>query len=501
MTLQPILIVLVCLLLFQCLNPVSVNNNNTNGGLIVSEIMYNDGTDSLEFIELKNTSSDQINLSGMFFSDGIEFSFPEKSVIGGGKYLVLTNDQELFESRYPGASVGGVFSGKIDDNGEKVTLKNANQEKIFSIEFHDGGFWPSCSDGLGFSLVTVDENNPGDQNDYNDWRASSKKGGSPGKKDLDISIPHVLVDEVIISGHSTRIDKVEIYNPDSFLNADISGWFISDDCHRPEKFKIPAHTTIKPLSYAVFSGEEMDTTMIVSSAGGQVYIFSTDASGSLTGYSHGIDFESADPGTSFGLVENSDGKFFSSRLSESSIGTVNASPATGDVVISEIMYHPSKNGNEFLEIINRTDGPLELYDKDDPSNVWVIKGVSFTFSRGMVIGGGERIVLVDSTAEIDSFRNAWQIDSSVKIFHFDGKLANEGETISIEKPGKPWVDENGLIEVPYTTVDVVSYKNSSPWPKKADGEGYSLIRTNLTAWGNEPGNWKCSDENGGTPGK
>ena len=165
------------------------------------------------------------------------------------------------------------------------------------------------------------------------------------------------------------------------------------------------------------------------------------------------------------------------------------------------MYHPADNNPEFLEIVNRTDDTVRLFDPENPSNTWKISGISFVFPYGTVMSGNEKILLIDSTLSINQFRLSDSTLASVKIFTYAGKLSNSGETISIRKPGAEFVDEDWKITVPYQDIDVVSYKDGDPWPGKADGDGFSLVRKNLASWGCEPSNWELSDTKGGTPGK
>ena len=482
----------------MCSNPASIEYAPVK--IAITEIMYNNGTDSLEFIEIKNISTSISNLKGLNFSRGITFAFTEDFDLGKDQYCVLTNSKELFQSRYPGIAVGGVFSGRLSDSGERVTLCDSTGFELCDIEYNDKGFWPTAADGLGFSLVPVDENRSGNLKSASDWRASSAMHGSPGKRDSGGKRYAVLVNELVVSNLGDTLDMIELFNADSSKSVDISGWFLTDDRRNPCKFEIPANTTIKAKGYVVFKAASFKKSMAVSTAGGHVYLFSGE-NGAITGYSHGLEFDPAEQGTVFGLVKNSDGKYFCSILKSVTQKAANAVPLSGKVVISELMYHPLDGEAEFLEIINRTSSEVHLYDTQSPDNTWRINGVSFVFPKGISIGGNEIMVLIDSTETVESFREKHDLDSSVQIFTYAGKLSNSGERISIQKTGAAYVDEEGVIVFPWQDVDVVDYNDKYPWPEKADGDGYSLVRKDLTVWGCEPSNWDISDQKGGTPGK
>ena len=78
--------------------------------LAITEIMYhplasgtNDDGD-FEFIELKNVSAQALNLVGIRFTNGIDFTFTTTNAItnlGAGQYVVLVKNLPAFRSRYP----------------------------------------------------------------------------------------------------------------------------------------------------------------------------------------------------------------------------------------------------------------------------------------------------------------------------------------------------------------------------------------------------------------
>lgn len=114
-------------------------------------------------------------------------------------------------------------------------------------------------------------------------------------------------------------------------------------------------------------------------------------------------------------------------------------PAPLQVVISEIHYadpggHPA---DTFVEILN-------VGDTVAPVGEWCIEGTGFCFDEGTVIQPGAALA----------------VDGSV----MSGTLAANGETLTLrDRDGEPR--------------DAVTYGTRSPWPRTADGVGYSLHRT------------------------
>ncbi|MGK0187462.1 MAG: hypothetical protein ACI9R3_003250, partial [Verrucomicrobiales bacterium] len=94
--------------------------------LIVSEIMYNPaGPDDAEFIEVMNISGTAIDLSGVRFSSGVDFSFPIGSSLAPGSHTVIVRDRSAFEARYGGGlPVAGEFANgtALDNAGERIVI-------------------------------------------------------------------------------------------------------------------------------------------------------------------------------------------------------------------------------------------------------------------------------------------------------------------------------------------------------------------------------------------
>jgi hypothetical protein len=154
-------------------------------GLAITEIHYNPlneqaiNGNEFEFIELKNMVDFDINLSYFYFSNGIGFTFPAGSILKAGDYLVLASNRYAFEERY-GFAPYGEFSGQLDNGGERVTLRKANGDSLFSIRYNDKSPWPQTPDGLGYSL-SLDNNTPAkDFYKQENWFASDIIHGSPG---------------------------------------------------------------------------------------------------------------------------------------------------------------------------------------------------------------------------------------------------------------------------------------------------------------------------------
>jgi len=492
--------------------------------LRITELMYNPSpapainsdAQQFEYVELKNISTSvTLNLTGVSFSSGITFGFTGSAVTSllPQQTVLIVANQAAFTARYgSGFTIAGQYTGALNNGGETVRLDDAVGEKI--LEFAYDNKWYPITDGLGFSLVIVNENAPWDTwGDQASWRASGRLNGSPGVADpLPPALSPVLVNEALTHSDPGS-DWIELCNPAS-TNADISGWFLTDNFYNPKRYQIPAGTVLAPGSYLVFVGtnsfELGANGFKLSEYGEQVYLFSADATTNLTGYYHGFDFGAAPNSVSFGRYITSQGTELFVLQSTNTQGTDNASPRIGPIVISEIMYHPPDvNGtndeiDEYIELQNvtPTNAPLYCtftseagYGMAAVTNTWQLrKAVDYAFPTNVTLAAGGRLLVtafdpVANPAQLAAFRALYNVPTNVPIFGpWSGKLDNGGETIELASPNKPDVTSSN-VTVPYVVEEQIDYLPVAPWPTNADGGGASLQRRNSSAFGNDPANW------------
>ncbi|MEX2185755.1 MAG: lamin tail domain-containing protein [Pirellulales bacterium] len=168
--------------------------------LRISELMYHPAdptaaelaagfvdSDEFEFIEFVNVSATEtLDLAGVALLDAVSYSFGATTLPPGAR-IVLAVDPAAFAQRY-GTSipVAGQYSGRLNNAGEHVLLADGRGATILDFTYDDTGpLWHPTTDGLGYSLVIVDEQAPTSSwNDGASWRPSFELGGSPGSPEL-----------------------------------------------------------------------------------------------------------------------------------------------------------------------------------------------------------------------------------------------------------------------------------------------------------------------------
>ena len=136
----------------------------------------------IEFIEFKNSGSSTLNLSGISLDSAISYTFPEKTLLASGEFVVLTSDHARFYDIY-GRSSTGEYKGNLSNGGEQLIVTDADNNVLFDITYDDKSPWPDKADGNGPSLVPLHESATGNPSESDYWRISIFHGGSPFRDD------------------------------------------------------------------------------------------------------------------------------------------------------------------------------------------------------------------------------------------------------------------------------------------------------------------------------
>jgi hypothetical protein len=212
----------------------------------------------------------------------------------------------------------------------------------------------------------------------------------------------------------------------------------------------------------------------------------------LTNYHSKEDFGPSLEGESIGLYyKPSSDAFNFVAMSAPTPGSANSGARNGPIVISEIMYHPSSDGDaEYLELLNISNAPVTLYDPLKGKAWRISEGITYEFptSPPLTLAPGERVVL---TKNIDSFTMVFgaAVPVGTKVLEWTtGGLSNGGETLQLDRPGA--VDALNVQQ--YVRQDRVNYSGLIPWPSSPDGSGPSLTKLSEKDYGNDFINWSAA---------
>ena len=483
-----------------------------------------------EYVEFENVSGQTVNIRGVSFKDGIQFTFGSH-VLADGDRIVVTEDLDGFTARYgingslegTGITAAGVWQGELNNKGEQLTLLGRDGSTLLDFAYDDGGGWPNRADGGGSSLELKDpsavpsapaESTPFLQDPVN-WRSSIDYNGSPGAAGAEPSTT-VLLNEILAHSDLPYYDRIELYNATGG-DVDVAGWFLSDAGPNYFKFVIPPKPGegnshwLAAGGYAWFDENDFNATGIdgdpgtndpndfaLSSFGDDVWLISADEEGEPDEFVDHVDFDATITNVSLGRLPNGNPDSDVLPLAEMSFGAANGSHRVGEAIISEVHYNPAvapDAGFEFIELYNNTGDLLDL-------SFWRISdAVDVVIPEATTLIAGEAVVLVDfdpgDSNAADDFRAAYGIGLGVQLigpWDADDKLDNGGEKITLQRRNDEL--EPGETNYAYITVDQVDFDDDPTWPA-ADGTGDSLTRLAPEDFGNDPASWIAAEP---TPG-
>ena len=153
--------------------------------LVITKINYNPATSSgfpvsndQEFIQIQNTGSASVNLSGIYFSQlGVSYQFPYNSSILGNSSMYLASNASVFQSQN-GFAPFGQYTRNLSNKSQKIVLADAFGNVIDTVEYFDSSPWPTAPDGNGSYLQLISTTL--DNNVASSWIASNSNLVSEG---------------------------------------------------------------------------------------------------------------------------------------------------------------------------------------------------------------------------------------------------------------------------------------------------------------------------------
>ncbi len=232
--------------------------------IIINEIHYNPkdaiteqdtiAGKNYEFIELKNVGSTPVNLYGSRFSKGVELTIKTNVIIPPNGFAVFAEDATIFETTY-GFAPDGEYTGKLNNDGEKINLKDPFGNFIDTVRYDTNNLWDEGADSTGFSLELLHPTF--DNKKALNWFRSDKIGGTPKAENSRIcatTLDRIIINEINYNsnkGQQKAGDWVELYNPTA-TTIDLSGWTLYDSGNA---FVFPQNIFLGADSYAVLVAE------------------------------------------------------------------------------------------------------------------------------------------------------------------------------------------------------------------------------------------------------
>ena len=157
--------------------------------VVFSEIMYHPPETLPEYIEVCNNTATPFDIAEWRLCDGVDYVFPafsveavERTFLKPFERILLSPvDEATLRAAYnvpPTVRVYGPWTGNLKNGGERITLRDKNGALVCTVEYNDRGRWPVAADGAGHTLVLRNPDRRID--DWRNWTASGRLGGTPG---------------------------------------------------------------------------------------------------------------------------------------------------------------------------------------------------------------------------------------------------------------------------------------------------------------------------------
>lgn len=423
-------------------------NNTSAGDVVISEIMADPdpplGLPNFEYVELHNTTSQAVDLSGWTLATGATLRPISAGIIGPNGYIILCKSEaaSLFS---PYGNTAALASLTLTNTGQPLQILDGEGMLIDSVTYAQGWYADPQKDDGGWSIemITPDAACMGSAN----WHASmAAEGGSPGSEN---TVAQFVPGLPMVQGINTSGDNE-----------------LTITFNQP----MDNNTIVVNSNYSLFDGATTVTPASVIATGSSAVILSFETP-FATGVVYGLTINQQ--------VANCLGN---QLVADTTLPFGLPMPAAiHDLLISEIMADPEPvvglPAEEYLELYNRTTHSVNLEG-------WTLQvGTTVKNFPARLILPGEYLI-VTSTDNIPLFQGYGGVVGIGSL-----SLTNDGTTLILADGSG-----NQIHAVGYTT----GWYGSSA--KASGGWSLELIDPLNPCAGAD--NWTASrDAAGGTPGR
>jgi hypothetical protein len=422
------------------------------GDLLFTEI-FADPTPTIglpeeEFFEIYNTSSETLDLENCTFSDGGTPAVFPKVTIASQAYLIVvkSGNESLFSSL--GKSIGLNGYPALNNSGDNLELRNENGSLLVAVNYTDDYYNDDLKKQGGYSMELIDFStfcSPIDN-----WTASTDaSGGTPGKQNSVLGVnpdqqaPQIL--SVLISD-STEITVTLDENMHPGLAANLNNFEIVEIGSNPINIDIDeAEHTLKLTFLSNFQTSTKYTL----------------------------------------LINNlSDCKGNEINWVEREIVTIEMA-VKGDVLINELLFNPTADGVDFIELYNSSDKFIDLstlllarYNDNNRESIKLITATNYILYPKQFVA-----LTIDTSALKKGYitKRLWQVSSLPA-------MNNDAGTVL-------------LLNTDSSSLDSVVYSEEQHFELFSDVDGVSLERINYDI-AYSPMSWHSASTSAGyaTPG-
>jgi hypothetical protein len=442
---------------------------NIHGDLLVNEIMYAPAGDEPEWVELYNASPDIINLKNWRISDNIVVTksvvTSSDALLSPNSFIVIAKDS-MFSVLHSGIPcIMTSFSALNNITQDAVVVYDPQLKTIDSMSYQ-----PSWGGHEGKSLERIDLNLFSTSSE--NWKTSEDAFGcTPGRinsiarLEYDIELCPLTQKKAVIAEKIMPMLEATIRN---IGKKDVDTLLLQffGDCNRNGLMETSELICTKNIMQKIISGD----SILISELFPQLNSGETN------------------------IIVNLDWWRDERVRNNSTSILVRMCYEPQSLIINEIMFNPLDGQNEWIELFNRSDQPVDLASWTINDRPTTSAATVFTIShQSMILKPGAFVVAAADSSVLRLFPYLQQSDSMTQ-----GLILNHSGGLGLNNDGDAVV----LKDLTMQTIDSVEYSLRWHHPDIVDTRGRSLERINPNINANDPRNWStCTNIVGGTPGK
>ncbi|MFC2086279.1 lamin tail domain-containing protein, partial [Bacteroidota bacterium] len=422
--------------------------------IVFNELMINPdstvGLPDAEFIEIYNNSFYNYSLSNWQLSVGDELIELPLTNLNSNEYLVLSSDASEFAKHKSNSIIEMDLPG-LNNTEEILVLYNDAMKIMSAIKYSKDWYQDEEKAKGGYSLELIDPSNP--IGILNNWRASiNQNGGTPGiqnsilAENPDDESP-ALKKIIVLNDTSIQLFFSEPLNLGSTLNKEI--YFTDNGLNYPEQIQ-PSEPFYDIITLCY-------TESILTGIVYNIFIENEilDISGNQ-------------------LQENTQGQF---ALPEDIL--------QNNIIINEVLFNPSGNGVDYVEIYNNSEKTFDLNNLFLASRdeVWNIESKVNVERVGLLFFGEEYLVLTTNPAIVKEQYFTSNLNGFQEMESFPSLPNNEGIVLIMK-------DDS-------TIIDEFHYSEEMQFSLLNTFDGVALERIDFNKPTNEAANWYSASKSSG----
>jgi hypothetical protein len=422
--------------------------------IVIDELMADPspvvGLPNLEYIEIKNTTTANINVAGWRIADATSVSSAMPSyILKPDSFLIVCTGSSVAALSAFGTTISVTSFPSLDNAGDVISLRAPNGRTIHAVSYTTDWYKNAVKVDGGWSLEMIDTKNP--CIGFDNWTSSiNSRGGTPGIKNS--------VDAINADTKSPQILRTYTNNAMQIVAV----------------FSEPIDSAIAAVAtnYTFSNGITIATAMPQAPLFQEVVLNLTAPLANNTVYNLTVINIPDCKGNSIGAFNKAK-------------SGLPADADSLDIVINEILFNPKPNGYDYVEIYNRSNKVLDanklfIANKNTAGAVANVKKMS---EQPCLIFPNDFITLTENSTWVKNNYAVANADWMIDIPAMPSFNDDEGNVILLNFQGK--------------TIDALNYKDDWHFKLIDNEEGISLERINYTALTQSADSWHSASTTSG----